>query len=67
MVAPTAPADASTFDPETVWTAEIGAKTTMADGRLRANYTLFISQYDDFQARVSVADPDDIAVSAFRC
>jgi len=51
--------DASRFGPETVWTAEIGAKTTMANGRLRANYTLFMSQYDDFQARVSVADPDD--------
>jgi len=53
--------DVSTFDPETVWTAEIGAKTIVADGRLRANYALFYSQYDDFQARVSVVDPDDIA------
>jgi iron complex outermembrane receptor protein len=52
-------ADVSTFDPEEVWTGEIGAKTTMADGRLRANYTLFMSQYDDFQARVSVGDGID--------
>ena len=52
--------DTSAFDPETVWTAEIGAKTVVADGRLRANYTLFMSKYDDFQARVSVPDPDDI-------
>jgi iron complex outermembrane receptor protein len=58
-------ADVSTFDPETVWTAEIGAKTVVADGRLRANYTLFYSQYDDFQARVSVVDPDDIASFRF--
>ncbi|MGD8359422.1 MAG: TonB-dependent receptor [Lysobacterales bacterium] len=53
------PADVSTFDPETVWTGEIGAKTTMADGRLVANYALFMSKYDDFQARVSVADGID--------
>lgn len=58
-------ADAGSFDPETVWTGEIGAKTTMADGRLRANYALFMSKYEDFQARVSVADPDDIASFSF--
>lgn len=52
-------ADVSTFDPETVWTTEIGAKTTMANGRLRANYALFMSKYDDFQARVSVGDGID--------
>ncbi len=52
-------ADVSTFDPETVWTAEIGAKTTMMDGRLQANYALFSSQYDDFQARVSIGDGVD--------
>jgi iron complex outermembrane receptor protein len=52
-------ADVSTFDPETVWTTEIGAKTTMADGTLRANYALFYSKYDDFQARVSVGDGID--------
>jgi iron complex outermembrane receptor protein len=51
--------DAGAFDPETVWTAEIGAKTTAAGGRLRANYALFMSKYDDFQARVSVADGID--------
>jgi len=51
--------DAGAFDPETVWTAEIGAKTTVANGRLRANYALFMSKYDDFQARVSVADGID--------
>ena len=53
------PADVSTFDPETVWTAEVGAKTIMADGRVRANYALFYSRYDDFQARVSVGDGID--------
>jgi len=52
--------DAGSFEPETVWTGEIGAKTIVADGRLRANYALFMSKYDDFQARVSVVNPDDI-------
>ncbi|MEJ2384648.1 MAG: TonB-dependent receptor [Xanthomonadales bacterium] len=52
-------ADVSTFDPETVWTTEIGAKTTLAGGTLRANYALFYSKYDDFQARVSVGDGID--------
>jgi len=58
-------ADVSTFDPETVWSYEIGAKTVAADGRLRANYALFYSQYDDFQARVSTIDPDDPASFRF--
>ena len=58
-------ADVSTFDPETVWSYEIGAKTVVADGRLRANYALFYSQYDDFQARVSTIDPDDPASFRF--
>ena len=53
------PADNSTFDPETVWTAELGAKTVMADGKFQANYSIFTSDYDDFQARVSVADGID--------
>ncbi len=48
--------DKSTFDPETVWTGEIGAKTIMADGKFQANYAMFISRYDDFQARVSVGE-----------
>lgn len=52
-------ADVSTFDPETVWTGEIGAKTVVADGRLMANYALFMSKYDDFQARVSEAEGID--------
>jgi iron complex outermembrane receptor protein len=51
--------DVSTFDPETVWTAEVGAKTLMAGGTFAANYALFYSKYDDFQARVSVGDGID--------
>lgn len=51
--------DVSAFDPETVWTAEFGAKTTVADGKLQANYAVFFSKYEDFQARVSVGDGID--------
>jgi iron complex outermembrane receptor protein len=50
------PADVSTFDPETVWSTELGAKTVMAGGSFSANYAIFMSKYDDFQARVSVSD-----------
>ena len=58
--------DVSTFDPETVWTTEVGAKTTLADGKLRANYAFFVSKYDDFQARVSVLDNEDPLNISFR-
>jgi iron complex outermembrane receptor protein len=51
--------DVSTFDPETVLTTEFGAKTTMAGGTLRANYAVFFSKYDDFQARVSIGEGID--------
>jgi iron complex outermembrane receptor protein len=54
------PSDTGSFDPETVWTGEIGAKTTMAGGRLRANYAVFMSKYDDFQARVSDIEGIDL-------
>ena len=46
-------ANVSAFDPETVWTYEIGGKITLADNRLRINYALFTSDYEDFQARVA--------------
>ena len=41
------------FDPEYVWTYEIGAKMRSDDGRMLANVAAFQSQYRDFQARVS--------------
>ncbi len=51
--------DVSTFDPETVWSLELGAKAIMLDGRLSANFAVFESRYEDFQARVSVGDGID--------
>jgi len=39
----------SGFDPETVWDYELGWKTTLAGGRLRAQAGLFFSDYQKFQ------------------
>ena len=40
------------FEPETVWTYEIGAKGSFADGRVQLSAAAFYSDYKDFQARV---------------
>ncbi len=53
------PGETGSYDPEYVWTYEIGAKNTLAEGRLRLNADVFYSDYTDFQARVSeVINPD---------
>ncbi|MBS0228330.1 MAG: TonB-dependent receptor [Proteobacteria bacterium] len=41
------------FDPEFVWTYEVGLKMQSSDHRLQGNITAFHSNYRDFQARVS--------------
>ncbi len=41
------------YDPEFVWTYEAGLKAQSADGRRRGGITAFVSDYQDFQARVS--------------
>ncbi|RZJ00852.1 MAG: TonB-dependent receptor [Rubrivivax sp.] len=41
------------YDPEFVWTYELGVKAESADHRLRGSATAFSSDYKDFQARVS--------------
>ena len=41
------------FDPEFVWTYEAGVKGTSQDGRFRGGASVFVSDYSDFQARVS--------------
>lgn len=45
--------EVSTFDPEYVWTYELGLKAASTDNRLVANVAAFYSDYKDFQARVS--------------
>ncbi|MEO5812838.1 MAG: TonB-dependent receptor [Rhodanobacter sp.] len=42
-----------TFDPEYVWTYEMGLKMRSADSRLQGNFAAYHSNYTDFQARVS--------------
>lgn len=41
------------YDPEFVWTYEAGLKAQSADRRLRGSAAAFVSNYEDFQARVS--------------
>ncbi|WP_417473816.1 TonB-dependent receptor [Luteimonas mephitis] len=41
------------FDPEYVWTYEVGLKASSTDKRLRGSVAAFKSDYSDFQARVS--------------
>lgn len=48
-----AAADVSSFKPETVWTYELGGKMQLLDNRMRLNYAVFTSDYEDFQARVA--------------
>ncbi len=48
-----AEAASAMFNPEYVWTYEMGLKMRSADGRLQGNVAAFHSNYKDFQARVS--------------
>lgn len=45
------------YGPEFVESFEIGAKTTLLDGRLRANLALFSSDYTDQQINATALDP----------
>jgi iron complex outermembrane receptor protein len=44
------------FEPEKLWSYELGAKYSLLGGRLTANSAVFYNQYKDFQARVSRGD-----------
>jgi iron complex outermembrane receptor protein len=52
-------AEATKYDPETVWSYEVGFKTTIAN-QIRLNGAVFDNEYKDFQARVSGLDTDPI-------
>jgi iron complex outermembrane receptor protein len=52
-------AEATKYNPETVWSYEAGFKTTLAN-QLRLNGAVFDNEYKDFQARVSGLDTDPI-------
>lgn len=52
------PGQQTPYDPETVYTYEIGAKTSWLDHTLVANAALFYNDYRDFQASVTRSFPD---------
>ncbi|NWG45306.1 MAG: TonB-dependent receptor [Alphaproteobacteria bacterium] len=56
------PGEEEAYEPEFVWTYEVGAKSQWADGRLRANFAAFYNDYTDFQARVAGMDIGDFPV-----
>jgi len=46
------------FDPEYVWTYELGLRSEAMDNRLRFNASFFYSDYEDIQFTVIRGDPD---------
>lgn len=52
------PASADPYDPETVSSFEIGAKSTLLDGRITLNGAIFFNDYEDIQLSVFTALPD---------
>jgi iron complex outermembrane receptor protein len=52
-------AEFNRFDPEKVWTYELGLRSDWLDERLRANVTAYYSKYSDMQVTLnkSVTDP----------
>lgn len=52
------PGEQQPYDPETVLSYEVGAKTSWFDRRLTANVAAFYNNYEDFQARVSDCVPN---------
>jgi iron complex outermembrane receptor protein len=51
------------FDPETVWSYELGAKTQFLDNRLRVNVTGFFLDTQDLQTPTAFIDPQSGAIS----
>ena len=47
------PGEDQPYDPETLNSYEVGAKTQWADDKVVANLAFFFNDYEDFQARVS--------------
>jgi iron complex outermembrane receptor protein len=50
------------YDPEYVWSYELGAKTEWFDKRLRANVTVFYYDYKDMQVRSLLPSPTGAGV-----
>lgn len=51
-------AEFAPFDPEFIWTYELGMRSEWADKRLRFNATAFFSDYEDIQFTVIRGDPN---------
>lgn len=49
------PGEEQPYDPETVVSYEAGVKSQLFDRRVRANFTVFYNDYQDFQARIGRA------------
>lgn len=49
-------AQATPYDPETLWSYEAGLKSTLADGRVTLNTAIFYNDYTDLQLSSFVAD-----------
>jgi iron complex outermembrane receptor protein len=54
------PSESSLYEPETADAWEVGFKSTHWDNRFRLNGAAFITEYENFQARVSGLDTDPI-------
>ncbi|PCI48229.1 MAG: TonB-dependent receptor [Alphaproteobacteria bacterium] len=52
QVAITSAGREATYDPEFVDAYEVGVKSTLFDGRLRLNLSVFLNQYDDLQFQI---------------
>lgn len=52
------------FDPEEILSYEIGSKLDLLDRTLRINTSLYHSEYDDIQLRVTRTIPDDSVVGS---
>ncbi len=53
-------AEFNRFDPEKVWTYEVGARSDLFDKHLRVNATIFYSRYKDMQILVSSSEIDPV-------
>lgn len=54
---PSNPTDFVAYDPEFVWTYEVGLRSDLFNRRLRFNASVFLSNYKDMQLTVEKRDP----------
>ena len=60
------PGDEAPYDPEIVWSYEVGGRTSLDDGRINLSGAVFYNDYQDFQARVSVeSEPGEFTFPVF--